>query len=117
MNKLKNAFTLMAFAIVLTSCATLGTEQPKSFDDRLAYAVGIYTAVQHTVTISTTNGSMTSEEGALIIKQAETAKVILDTARAASNAGDSAGADSKLATALTVLNALQTYLNTLGAKT
>lgn len=117
MNKLRNAFTLMAFLCVLTGCQSLGTTQPKSFADREAYAVGIYTAVQNTVAISIGNGSMSSTEGSVIIKQGETAKVILDTARAAFNAGDTAGADAKLATALTVLQALQAYLNTQGAKT
>lgn len=117
MRKLQNAYTLFAFLLVLTGCATLGTTQPKSFADREAYAVGIYTAVQNTVTISVGNQSMSSTEGSVIIKQAETAKVILDTARAAFNAGDTAGADAKLVTALTVLEALQAYLNAQGAKT
>lgn len=117
MKRLRDNFTVFAFLLVLTGCATLGTEQPKSFDDRAAYAVAVYTAVENTVTISIGNASMTSVEGSIIIKQAETGKALLDAARAAFNAGDAAGADSKLATALTVLNALQSYLNAQGAKT
>lgn len=108
--------TILAFALVLTGCATLGTESPKSFDDRAAYAVATYEAVQNTVSISIGNQSMSSNEGSIILKQAETGKVALDAARAAFNAGDTAGANSKLATALTVLNALQSYLNTQGPK-
>lgn len=113
--KSRNILTLLGFLLVLCGCATLGTESPKSFDERAAYAVGIYTAVENTVTVSTDNGSMSSVEGSVILKQAETGKVLLDAARAAFNAGDTAGADSKLLTALTVLNALQTYLNAQGA--
>lgn len=103
-------------ALVLTGCATLGTTPPKNFADREAYAVGAYTAVQHTVTISVGNGSMDTSDGVVVLKQAETAKAILDAARAASEAGDAAGADAKLATALTILNALQSYINSQGAK-
>lgn len=111
------AATLVGFLLVLVGCVTTGTEPPQSFHDRLAYAVGIYKGVERTVEISVENKSMDPSNGDAILKQAETAMVVLETAKAADEAGDVAGADTKLATALVVLNALQSYLNAQGGKT
>lgn len=117
MNKLRNHFTVMAFILVLTGCQSLGTEPAQTFNQKLAYAVGVHTAVLQATTSAVTAGTLSSDEAATVLKGADNAKLGLDAAKAANEAGDAAGANSKLAIALTSLTALQDYLRSKGSTT
>ena len=115
MIKLKNAFTLLAFLMVLTGCASMGNEKADTFSKQLAYATGINKAVVDAVTSSTSAGTLGSDDAASVLAKADEAHAILVAANSAYQAGDQAGAQSKLATALTALTALQDFLRSKGA--
>ncbi len=117
MRKLQNAFTLLAFAIVLVGCASLGNEKAETFRQQLAYAEGVHTSVIDATTSSLNAGTITSAEAESVAKQADNAQLILKASKTAYEAGDSAGANAKLATALTALQALQDFLRAKGSKT
>jgi hypothetical protein len=116
MRHLKNFLTLFAFALVLTGCAGLGNEPAQTFNQKLAYAYGTHTAILQAATSSLEAGTISAANASDILKQADNAKLVLDTARQAFDAGDSAGANSKLAVAVTALGALQDYLRAHGSK-
>lgn len=113
--RLRNAFTILAFAIILTGCATTST-QPLTFADRLAYAVGIQKSIVQATDSSLKAGTIDSGTAVYVGTQARIAKLGLDAADTAYEAGDQAGADGKLATALAALQELQNYLRAQGAK-
>jgi hypothetical protein len=71
--------------------------------------------VLQATTSAVTAGTLSTADAEAVLKQADTAKVVLDTAQAANAAGDAAGANSKLAIALTTLTALQDYLRSHGS--
>ncbi len=106
--KLKNALTLLAFLIVLTGCQSV--EPAKTFGQQLAYAEGIHTAILDATNSSLSAGTISSADAETIAKGADGAQTLLEASKAAYEAGDTAGANAKLATALTALQALQDYL-------
>lgn len=97
--------------LVLAACASLGLPTPKGFDQQLADAYGVHTAVLQTIAIGTQGGQLSSADANAINNMAVNARVILDAARTAYAAGDKPMANSKLALALSVLTQLQQYLN------
>lgn len=101
---------------LLVGCQVLGLATPQSFDQQLANAYGVHTAVVQ-ATANALNAGSISKADAIQVQVAEhSARAILDTARAAEVAGDTAGAQKNLALALTTLNAIQTYINAQGKK-
>ncbi|MES1993180.1 MAG: hypothetical protein V4457_06145 [Pseudomonadota bacterium] len=115
MKRLHHYLTLFAFALVLTGCASLGTEKADTFKTQLAYAEGIHSAVVDATTSSVNAGTLSSADAETVGKGADNAQLILVSAKTAYAAGDTAGANAKLATALTALQALQDYLRAHGA--
>lgn len=109
MRSLKSYY-LIALLFVCASCAQLGLTPPQSLDEKIAYAYGTHTAVLKTAAVAVNAKTMTSAEGEQVIKLADDSKVVLDAARAASKAGDSTTANSKLILATTILTQLQAYL-------
>lgn len=103
-------FTLL----VIAGCASL--EPAQSFSQKFAYAIGVHTAILQATTSAVEAGTIHSSDAQSILVQADQAKTVLDVANAAYAAGDEAGANSKLAIALTSLTALQEYLRTHGAQ-
>ena len=96
---------------VLVGCASLGLSKPQSFDEQLANAYGVHTAVLSTTSYALTRDVVSSTDATMINAQAQNARALLDAAHAAEAAGDLAGANSKLALALSVLTSLQTFIN------
>lgn len=99
---------------VLSACSTLGLTAPtapQSFDQGLAQAYGVHTAVLLAATTAVQQGAITSAEASQLNTQAESARSLLDLAKSleTTNTG-SAQADLTLAT--TALNALQDYIAT-----
>jgi hypothetical protein len=94
----------------LTACSSLGVTAPKGFDQQLAVAYTTHTAVLQALATATTAGSISSAEAVQVNTQAQSARALLDAARAA-EATNPAGAQTNLTLALTGLTALQGYLN------
>ncbi|SRR5258706_11968572 len=103
-----------ALLFLLVACNSLGVMTPQTFNQKLAYAVGVHTAILQSATQAVSSGTLSSSDAEAVLKQADNAKLVLDTAQAANAAGDIKGADNKLGMALVVLNALQSYLNAHG---
>ena len=95
----------------LEGCPSAGVATPQTFNEKLAYGYATHTAILQTATAGVTSGSLTSTDAAKVLADADSVKVGLDAAAAANAAGDVAGANSKLAIALSVLTSIQTFLN------
>jgi len=114
MTRLRNTFTLFAFAMVLAGCASLGNEPAHGFKQQWLYAEGVHTAVLDATTSSLNAGTIDAGTAEVIAKKADDVQVILVAANTAYAAGDEAGANAKLATALTSLQILQDYVRAHG---
>lgn len=114
MRHAKNAFALFIFLTVAAGCASLGNEKADTFNDKFAYAVGIHHAVVDATQSALDAGTISADDARSVSVQAHNARTVLDTAKAAADAGDAAGAQSKLVIALTALTALQEYLRAHG---
>lgn len=95
---------------LLAGCAALGLATPQGFDQSLATAYGVHTAVVSATATALTAGSINSAEATAVQTQALTARQLLDTARTL-EVTNPTGASSDLALATTALTAIQTYLN------
>jgi len=102
--------------VMLSACAALGLSTPKGFDQQLAEAYGVHTAVVQTADQSVNAGSLSKEDGKRVYQLAQDSRGVLDAAKAAELAGDQAGAQRNLVLALTGLQALQTFLTSKGVK-
>ena len=105
---------LAPLILLCAACASLGLATPKGFDQQLAQAYGVHTAIVSATATAITTGVITSAEAQAIQAQALSARSILDAAKAAETAGNTAGASNNLALALTALTAIQGYLNNQG---
>jgi hypothetical protein len=94
----------------LVGCSSLGLATPKGFDQQLAQAYGIHTAVVSATTTAVTAGTISSAEATQVQTQAISARTMLDTAKSLETTNPTA-ASNDLALATTALTALQTYLN------
>lgn len=104
------------FVAMLVGCKALGLATPQTFDQQLANAYGVHTAVVQGAANALTAGSISKADAISVQGFERSSRAILDTARAAELAGDTAGAQKNLALALTALNAIQTYINAQGKK-
>lgn len=95
---------------VLAGCSTLGLASPQSFDEQLAEAYGVHTAVVSATATALTTGAITVAEATAAQTQETGARAMLDAAKAAETANPT-GAASDLQLATTALTALQSYLN------
>jgi len=105
---------LALLLILLSACSVFGVAKPETFNQKLAYAIGVHTSILQAATAAVTSGALTSSDAEAIAKQADTARAIIDVAKVAAAAGDAPGADHKLAIALAALTALQGFLNSHG---
>lgn len=99
-------------ALALAACSMLGITQPTTFNEKLALGYGTATAVLTSTDTLLKAGKITSSVASNIESQDANLKAALDIAQAtyASNQTDGG---NQLATALTALNALSSYLATL----
>ena len=105
---------IAAILIALSGCSALGLNSPQSFDESLAQAYGVHTAVVSATATALTAGSITVAEAKAVETQAQSSRALLDAARAAEAPGGAApslSAQNDLTLAETALTALQTYLN------
>jgi hypothetical protein len=111
----KPLITLLAAVLLCSGCTALGLATPKSFDQSLAEAYGVHTAVVSAAATALSAGSISSKEAVVVKTQADTSRAMLDAARAVETSNPTqAKNDLTLATA--ALSALQAYLNSIGAK-
>lgn len=113
MKKLAIALTLCA---ALAGCSAFGLTSPKGFDQSLAEAYGVHTAVVQATANALNAGSISVADAKAVRGLEQNARALLDTAKAAETAGDAAGAQKNLALAMTALTALQSYVNSHGGK-
>lgn len=107
---------VLLIALALPACASLGLTTPKGFDQSLAEAYGVHTAVLSATAVAVSTGALSSSDATQVEQMARTARGFLDAARAAERTGNTAGASNELVLATSALAALQTFLNTKGGK-
>lgn len=95
----------------LSGCTALGVPQAETFNQKLAYAYGTHTAVLQAAEAAVKAGQLSSEDATKILGDADNVKAALDAAGNAYMAGDAAGANNKLAIAVSILQYVQAYLN------
>jgi hypothetical protein len=99
--------------LILIGCKSLGLAQPQGFDQQLANAYGVHTAVVQATATALTAGSITPADAVAVQSMEKNARSLLDSAKAVEQVNP-AGAQQNLTLALSALTALQTYLNTHG---
>lgn len=106
---------LPVLVLILSGCSALGLATPKGFDQSLAQAYSVHTAVVQATTAAVNSGAITSAEATQVQAQTISSRALLDAAKAAETAGNTAGANSDLTLATAALTALQQYLNSHGS--
>lgn len=96
--------------VLLAGCQSLGIAPAESLDQRIAYAQGVDTAVLTASTAALRAEQITADDHEHVIKIAEQAKALIDSAKLLS-ATDETAAAGKLQMATAVLTELQRYLN------
>jgi hypothetical protein len=96
---------------LMVACTSLGLEQPKSLEDRLAYAYASNAAVRDASTSSFQVGALTPAEFREFIKKNDEVRAILDSAKIAVQVGDVSTAEGRLNAALVILAELQKTLH------
>lgn len=103
-------------AVTLVSgCQSLGLAPAQSFDQKLAYAYGVYTGVQQATASAVSAGTLKPADASQVLNVCDQARALLDSARSI-EATDPNGAANKLVLATTVLTQVQTYLQSRGVK-
>jgi len=100
--------------LLLADCGAF--PEPKGFDQLLATAYGVHTSVVQATTTALMAGTISVHDAEAVQGMEKNARALLDTARTAEEAGNPSGALSELALATSALTALQSYLNSKGAK-
>lgn len=100
---------ILAIAMILSGCESLGLLAPKSFKERLAATVIVVDQVQLTAKELYTLNRISKADAENVASQASSALEALQVARTIF-ATDPAGAEAKLGATITVLSALQAYL-------
>jgi len=102
--------TTFLLLFLLAACQSLGLQEAKSLDQRIAYAVGVQTAVNNAAASALSVGSIKKSDAEFVFKSSTDARTLLDAARLANNAGDPATAEGRLTLAVNILTQLQDYL-------
>lgn len=112
---MRNLYTVLAFVLVLVGCQSVGLAPAQSFDQKLAYAYGVHTAVEQAAAQAVSTGTLSKVDGTAILSMADQSKTLLDDAKVL-EATDATTAGNKLALAVTVLTQVQSYIQSHGAK-
>jgi hypothetical protein len=96
---------------LLTACAAIGVEPPKTFNERLAVAVSTVTAARDATTTLLVAGKISAADARNLQAQADVAREGLDVARALAGT-DPGGAMTRLEMTQAALRALNAYLLT-----
>lgn len=111
---------LLATAVIampaLQGCAALGLQQPKTFADSYAYALGQTTALRTAATTALNSRQISVADAQYVLQTTDQARGYIDTARGVYDSGESLKGKSQLELATGVLLQLQTYLNARASK-
>lgn len=113
------ACTLIAAMLCITAmqaCSSLGIQQPQTFDERYAYALGQTTALRQAATQGLANKSIGVADAEYVLKLTDQSRQYLDTARQVVTAGDAAKGKTQLELATSILTQLQAYLTARASK-
>lgn len=113
---MKLKLSILSLLILLSACGSLGLVTPQSFDERLSYAYDQHTAALQSITTAVDLKEMSGKDGQAVLAIADNARLLLDSARVATTAGDTATAEGRLVLATNVLRELTSYLRSRGAK-
>ncbi len=102
-------YSLPLVLLLLSACASLGLQTPKTFNERLAAGYVSVTAARDTAATLLTAGKITAGDAQNVQQQADNARSGLDIARSVHETNPAAG-DDKLTAILAGLNALSAYL-------
>lgn len=104
-------FALCGFLLAfMTACASMGLATPQSLDQRIAYAAGQVTAARGTAADALAGKTISVQDAESALRITDESKTFVDASRAALSAGDTQGAEARLALATSVLLAVKTYL-------
>jgi hypothetical protein len=109
--KLLIVSAVILLLLTVFGCASLGLATPKGFDQQLAEAYGVHTAVATAATTAVATRAITAAEATAVNSQVISSRQLLDAARQIETSNPT-GANNDLVLATTALTALQTYLNT-----
>jgi len=111
MNLLKRKSTAFAIAALfaLNACTAFGVRSPETFNERLAVGYVTVTTVRTTALSLLQSRQISVEDAENVQAQADNARAGLDIAVTLSGT-DVTAAENRLAVSLTVLSALQSYL-------
>lgn len=104
----------VAFLVFSVACAQLGTPPPQTFKERLAVGYVTVSGVRDAATGLLNASKISVKDAQNVQAQADTARTALDIAGATFTTNPTA-ANDKLATTITLLGALQSYLTSQGA--
>ena len=103
------AYQFLFVLMLLSGCASLGLQEAKTFDQKLAYAYGNNTALREASTAALNAGQITSKDMEHIMAVNAQARSILDAARSMRGL-DPQAAEARLVLATNLLVQLQQYL-------
>lgn len=126
----QSGFLRIGFALVLlaigsigilpvlatSGCTAIGVQQPKTFNENLAYALAQNTALRESATLSLQAGQLTADDAEYVLTLTDRSRTLIDTARLAYDGGDLTTAEGRLQLVIGVLTQVQTYLNSKGVK-
>jgi hypothetical protein len=107
------ALMIVGFTAGIAACSTLGLAAPQSFDEQLAEAYGVHTAVVSATATALTAGAITRAEAQAAQTQEVGARAMLDAAKAAEST-NTTGAENDLTLATSALSAIEAYLKSVG---
>lgn len=106
---------LLATAVIampaLQGCAALSLQQPKTFRDDYAYALGQTTALRTAARQALEARQISIREAEYVLQTTDQARAYLDTAKQVYEAGDALKGQSGVELATNVLTQLQSFLN------
>lgn len=102
--------SILAALWLLTACSSLGLAPAQSFDQKLAYAVGVQTSVRQSAADGVASNQLSVADGQAILKMTDDSRSLIDAAKLAADANNLGAANSKLALATVVLTQMQQYL-------
>lgn len=111
LNNVRKGVILTTALLVLHACASLGL-QPKTFNERLAAGYISVTSIRQLGTTLTRNNILSPDDADNVVKLSDNARSGLDVARTLKGVE----AEDKLTSTLLILESLQKYLATKGAK-
>lgn len=110
------AFVAVLAITILQACVALGLEQPKSFRDSYAYALGQTTALRSAASQALDARQITIADAEYALKVTDESRVYLDQSKQIYEAGQDLEGKRQLELATAVLLQLQTYLNARSAR-